>query len=171
MRGEKAKCGARLTRSEGSPPHARGKGYSPWERCRRRRITPACAGKSHLQRCGHQTMWDHPRMRGEKKSKIKRSLLATGSPPHARGKGSRQRQRQCRWRITPACAGKRRGAGARHRKRRDHPRMRGEKKKSPSNSVIFRGSPPHARGKAFRRFFQRVHIGITPACAGKRSPS
>ena len=52
-----------------------------------------------------------------------------------------------RFRITPACAGKRVFLSV------------------PATSVL--GSPPHVRGKAGNGSCGNVKIGITPACAGK----
>ena len=66
-------------------------------------------------------------MRGEKYLSATPELLPKGSPPHARGKGTRYITRWLLEGITPACAGKSciwRGLCTR---RRDHPRMRGEK--------------------------------------------
>ena len=66
MRGEK-RCWTPWTAGRGgSPPHARGKdpiGPIPFLR---RRITPACAGKSLYVENAALSLEDHPRMRGEK---------------------------------------------------------------------------------------------------------
>ena len=127
VRGEKAKCGARLTRSEGSPPRARGKGCKLRHNRIATRITPACAGKRlHIVTLSY-TIWDHPRVRGEKLIWLLTSEIFTGSPPRARGKG--RALPKCPWvaGITPACAGKRQSAEPGSRGRRDHPRVRGEK--------------------------------------------
>ena len=47
--------------------------------------------------------------------------------------------------------------------------MRGEKCTHLAVSGAAWGSPPHARGKAYRRVGDVDPFGITPACAGKRS--
>ena len=54
---------------------------------------------------------------------------------------------------------------------RDHPRMRGEDIIITRPPRASQGSPPHARGR--RRLERRLppRMGITPACAGKTSPS
>ena len=72
--------------------------------------------------------------------------------------------------ITPACAGKRAGQPRISRGFGDHPRMRGEKSGKQVCTLRHQGSPPHARGKAVYRRGTFVLVGITPACAGKRSP-
>ena len=71
------------------------------------RITPACAGK----RIWILRIWtkdkDHPRVCGEKKGVKKWMDSFHGSPPRVRGKVKAFEGGVCRYRITPACAGKR----------------------------------------------------------------
>ena len=70
--------------------------------------------------------------------------------------------------ITPACAGK---SGRVHPVSgpvQDHPRVCGEKSLPMPASTCTAGSPPHVRGKAMSAVPERVCVGITPACAGKR---
>ena len=70
-------------------------------------------------------------------------------------------------RITPAYAGKsQRGIRANCRKR-DHPRLCGEKKISWIPFVYNRGSPPPMRGKADDISNYYLKLRITPAYAGK----
>ena len=106
MRGEDFPAEAEQVAREGSPPHARG-------RLRRGApidpslgITPACAGKTIERRTSHACCTDHPRMRGEDHRATVHQTNVHGSPPHARGR----RSREAFWRyfggITPACAGK-----------------------------------------------------------------
>ena len=54
-------------------------------------------------------------------------------------------------------------------KRRDHPRLCGEKVKTDSGRCATRGSPPPMRGKVSNIITHCSSIGITPAYAGKRS--
>ena len=71
------------------------------------RITPAYAGKRICRRCTHASMWDHPRLCGEKLFEFGNSGFMMGSPPPMRGKGT--------------CRGySKTGSG-------DHPRLCGEK--------------------------------------------
>ena len=51
----------------------------------------------------------------------------------------------------------------------DHPRVRGEKIRRGLVRFQIEGSPPRARGKVSRCRFGVCLLGITPACAGKRS--
>ena len=70
---------------------------------------------------------------------------------------------------TPACAGKTKCSDSKPPRSQDHPRMRGEDCPSSSVASVDFGSPPHARGRLFRRFPDFVDERITPACAGKTS--
>ena len=132
-------------------------------------ITPACAGKRPGSARRQTPSWDHPRMRGEKSLSEPQAASFAGSPPHARGKDSNAWATPDLTGITPACAGKRRSSHAPAAQRGDHPRMRGEKWLLEWRLALYRGSPPHARGKVRLRAEQLHHAGITPACAGKRT--
>ena len=71
--------------------------------------------------------------------------------------------------ITPACAGKsgfRRSSSGR---RRDHPRVCGEKPFPQLESTVPPGSPPRMRGKDSLASMTVLFVRITPACAGKSS--
>ena len=110
----------------GSPPHARGRPVKDHGIRLSGGITPACAGKTG-QRPRHTSVWrDHPRMRGEDRSKTTAYVCLAGSPPHARGRQTQGIHKPPRTGITPACAGKTPVSRPRWRRRRDHPRMRGE---------------------------------------------
>ena len=50
----------------------------------------------------------------------------------------------------------------------DHPRMCGEEAFGGSTPVLGWGSPPHVRGRDIVVVLILMHLGITPACAGKR---
>ena len=130
----------------GSPPLARGKAreYLLW----------ICLAR------------DHPRLRGEKKSKKPLILASMGSPPLARGKATGSVSIERSYRITPACAGKSRRPVL-PLAPRDHPRLRGEKKADMYEYELVEGSPPLARGKEQIGTDCFNDIGITPACAGK----
>ena len=91
-----------------------------------------------------------------------------GSPPRVRGKGLGVLSHARRAGITPACAGKR-GEGAKTSEQgRDHPRVCGEKQKGAWAEGTVMGSPPRVRGKELQLLEMAEHLGITPACAGKR---
>ena len=66
-------------------------------------------------------------MRGEKGSYVRNVITSTGSSPHARGKGPVSGSLIAKFRIIPACAGKRTVRNRYGCGKQDHPRMRGEK--------------------------------------------
>ena len=72
-----------------------------------------------------------------------------GSPPRVRGKDSRGSYPAVRFRITPACAGKRSARRCSLMGSGDHPRVCGEKAQLVCGRIAAAGSPPRVRGKAF----------------------
>ena len=153
---------------EGSPPRVRGKVFPIVIIVIADRITPACAGKSCQNQSKVCTIWDHPRVCGEKSilaSVITRTL---GSPPRVRGKVLISgRSNDCTG-ITPACAGKSCILHGCLAMIRDHPRVCGEKKTKLGKSICHKGSPPRVRGKVLLIPHTFLGCRITPACAGKR---
>ena len=71
-------------------------------------------------------------------------------------------------RITPAYAGKRMEKAKEMLRRKDHPRLCGEKFVQLLHVVVRPGSPPPMRGKVTPSFAFCYILGITPAYAGKR---
>ena len=131
-------------------------------------ITPACAGKTAPHALGPA-----PR---------------PGSPPHARGRPAFSALKPSGIRITPACAGKTFPYSCRETTIADHPRMRGEDvgfrsegefldgitpacagktKYDKRYANLWKGSPPHARGRRGQQYVRVRPVRITPACAGK----
>ena len=131
-------------------------------------ITPAWAGKSRLFRMLLDCLRDHPRMGGEKYAFYHLLCLASGSPPHGRGKGSPVCLTGSRSGITPAWAGKSTLQTSTTRTAGDHPRMGGEKSYFVCTIDTPIGSPPHGRGKGGYGWLMLTLTGITPAWAGKR---
>ena len=84
-----------------------------------------------------------------------------------RGKGNLSGPFYSRSGITPACAGKRDGSADSVPKRKDHPRVCGEKTPCFSTWQTRLGSPPRVRGKVVFKVARVQSPGITPACAGK----
>ena len=85
-----------------------------------------------------------------------------------RGKGKLENLTRTIIRITPAYAGKRQSHQKLCHPSRDHPRLCGEKPRSPAAKGTSRGSPPPMRGKVPVVFSFCLSLGITPAYAGKR---
>ena len=90
-----------------------------------------------------------------------------GSPPHTRGKANAVVQAAGVLGITPAYAGKSMYPPGGHKRRRDHPRIRGEKLEETLSKADVVGSPPHTRGKELAVVSIAGGNRITPAYAGK----
>ena len=85
----------------------RGKDFPLKFVCLEIRITPAYAGKRILERPANGAIEDHPRLCGEKFSRILAVVELLGSPPPMRGKVHVVFDLSYVYRITPAYAGKR----------------------------------------------------------------
>ena len=96
-------------------------------------------------------------------------VFAIGSPPRVRGKGVQSCNERVAVGITPAYAGKSWGRARTSSRRRDHPRVCGEKYTCPLMSLSSGGSPPRMRGKGLGISMSDYSDGITPAYAGKRA--
>ena len=132
-------------------------------------VSPAYAGKSS---CLWWRKWpcrDHPRVCGEKLNTHLTFPPSSGSPPRMRGKVMLTRWPFSMSGITPAYAGKRIICPKSAVISWDHPRVCGEKLRLPAVRFEGVGSPPHVRGKAYRKGSGTSTTGITPACAGKRA--
>ena len=115
----------------GSPPRMRGKENRVLRRVLRVGITPACAGKSTLERAIAHNVWDHPRTCGEKRLNGFKKTSGQGSPPHMRGKALARAAMLGNKGITPAHAGKSIPRCQRYPAAGDHPRTCGEKSQLP----------------------------------------
>ena len=131
------------------------------------RITPAYAGKSFAFAMIILYSRDHPRLCGEKFEKLSKKQKVVGSPPPMRGKVASCPLVEENARITPAYAGKRNSFSLGRRKRWDHPRLCGEKRKIFRKINSQTGSPPPMRGKGACIGVHRHGDRITPAYAGK----
>ena len=165
--GKSLYVGLNFAQTEGSPPRMRGKAsLAQIEECNDG-ITPAYAGKRKAsgrhQHCGE----DHPRVCGEKFLFLLFTQTLLGSPPRMRGKALSTPKKNTVSRITPAYAGKSRQRRRRGRRRQDHPRVCGEKRRRVIAATCKRGSPPRMRGKALHVDGNGHLEGITPAYAGK----
>ena len=109
-------------------------------------------------------------MCGEKELCALAGMAEAGSPPRVRGKALLFYHLIANVGITPACAGKRMLRRCSRARRRDHPRVCGEKDRGEAVAYYAMGSPPRVRGKGPRRGRRLLRDGITPACAGKSSP-
>ena len=152
----------------GSPPRGRGKVSFTFWIILHSGITPAWAGKRHINVYKVCVSEDHPRVGGEKSRVAPRSDPGTGSPPRGRGKDRRKPQIRGRKRITPAWAGKSHSILVFAPVSRDHPRVGGEKRHLDILRLHRLGSPPRGRGKEVKDLREAIQMRITPAWAGKR---
>ena len=134
--------------AKGSPPLARGTALAFIAFCQGVGITPACAGNRGGRGGRGRRGRDHPRLRGEQTGCHAADADILGSPPLARGTGTKPPTHCNCCRITPACAGNSQNPA---------PRMK-----------CYLGSPPLARGTVKWRIPSAYPCGITPACAGNR---
>ena len=104
--GEKAKRRKDQQPRKGSPPPMRGKAVLAVGDTDITRITPAYAGKSSDYTAGKCWFWDHPRLCGEKVTKLVVFPINVGSPPPMRGKVQIIQRGNVGFGITPAYAGK-----------------------------------------------------------------
>ena len=135
------------------------------------RIIPACAGNADGRSERARTLTDHPRLRGERRSREPGRGQRLGSSPPARGTRRQTRLRIPVGRIIPACAGNARRPAETSRIFTDHPRLRGERLVSDHHRVIEYGSSPPARGTQEQPHAVKFDRRIIPACAGNASPS
>ena len=150
----------------GSPPLARGTATKRIKYFVTSGITPACAGNRFFAKIEIFLFRDHPRLRGEQPPPTRTPIMASGSPPLARGTEGITRLDYSGLRITPACAGNSQRFNIGRRVARDHPRLRGEQASSWRRAYRTLGSPPLARGTGEKLTGEKAKRRITPACAG-----
>ena len=155
---------------DGSSPRVRGKRPPLGPDHSRRRLIPACAGKTC---CGGATPsgWGaHPRVCGENAVAVRARVDGRGSSPRVRGKPIRHRPPPARRRLIPACAGKTVNGSTITFPSGAHPRVCGENAHLSSFCRPGRGSSPRVRGKPSGGVARAAGVGLIPACAGKTSP-
>mgnify|MGYP000845010215 CR=1 FL=1 len=96
-------------RFEGSSPRVRGKQHHRRDLLARRRLIPACAGKTAPPRPAAAASPAHPRVCGENVGRGVERDRPRGSSPRVRGKPCSRTCRPRRARLIPACAGKTHG--------------------------------------------------------------
>ena len=92
--------------------------------------SPHTRGAPSISTCSPPPSPDHPRIRGEHESTMYCSPRDSGSSPHTRGARLRKGSGRGRAGIIPAYAGSTPAPAERPRRRRDHPRIRGEHRPS-----------------------------------------
>ena len=146
MCGEHSAQMARDYKAKGSSPHVRGARRHGHERQHRQGIIPACAGSTSTTPTRPCRSRDHPRMCGEHTAQAKEGDTLAGSSPHVRGAPVGGDFVGVNAGIIPACAGSTSDGSKTWQRRRDHPRMCGEHRRTVWTRVQNRGSSPHVRG-------------------------
>ena len=132
----------------------------------RTKVNSAYAGNTcqNWQSRGQQR--DYPRLRGEYAGRPLMSANTSGSPPLARGILKTMHRTATGTGITPARGGNTDLRFQKNRRKRDHPRSRGEYRLLYNLPSGFQGSPPLARGIRCQLAIGLRRIGITHARAG-----
>ena len=151
---------------DGSSPHTRGARY--WIRGGGgfTGIIPAYAGSTRAPLRRSRRCPDHPRIRGEHDGSARISRVGGGSSPHTRGALEEGADRHRHRRIIPAYAGSTNRHRRHGRRRRDHPRIRGEHSASSTWNTNSKGSSPHTRGAPAPSVGRFRKARIIPAYAG-----
>ena len=92
--------------ARGSSPRVRGKPAQADEHTIRRRLIPACAGKTCTARLWASRWWAHPRVCGENWVGGPNNFMRGGSSPRVRGKPPYPTRHTSPCGLIPACAGK-----------------------------------------------------------------
>ena len=150
----------------GSSPHTRGARRRRRGKSAATRIIPAYAGSTPTRQRPSGSPRDHPRIRGEHLLTVSCRSPREGSSPHTRGARGRARVYPISSRIIPAYAGSTALQPPRARRRRDHPRIRGEHRHNSWTNPLARGSSPHTRGARARPAQELAIERIIPAYAG-----
>ena len=144
--GEQRRQLSTMSSAMGSPPRVRGTAIQRRTAWKHPWITPACAGNSPWEAYHRAASRDHPRVCGEQRLNRHRLKRLRGSPPRVRGTVRLLSKTSIIGRITPACAGNRRGWLSTPRAAGDHPRVCGEQAPPLPGPALFLGSPPRVRG-------------------------
>ena len=130
-------------------------------------FTPAYAGKIPKEPIKTKPPVVHPRIRGEDAGRDGARRLSGGSPPHTRGRYDIRDAENVVNRFTPAYAGKMTPFALLSIISEVHPRIRGEDRACLQAPESPSGSPPHTRGRSPAIQAVDLHVGFTPAYAGK----
>ena len=133
-------------------------------------LIPAHAGKTRTSRLYSYTVRAHPRSRGENRGVYRYSEDPEGSSPLTRGKLQLGHHVLPVHGLIPAHAGKTSRPRLRSRRRRAHPRSRGENRSIRRPRAGRMGSSPLTRGKRPAPAWRGQDNGLIPAHAGKTTP-
>ena len=166
-RGENGSTALPYSSTRGSSPLTRGKPQARCEGQRGHGLIPAHAGKTLEGLQARHMRWAHPRSRGENGCPAAGPPPMRGSSPLTRGKPADRARRLAVAGLIPAHAGKTCPWRDRPRRRRAHPRSRGENRLALRLLDSARGSSPLTRGKRRSLIGGPSDLGLIPAHAGK----
>ena len=126
VRGEHSALIPAILAKAGSSPRSRGARACAVVRGGARGIIPAFAGSTGSRFATSVAQWDHPRVRGEHASTMRRAEPTAGSSPRSRGAQARRGAGDQGRGIIPAFAGSTARPSGESRRAGDHPRVRGE---------------------------------------------
>ena len=152
---------------QGSSPRVRGKPIRHRPPPARRRLIPACAGKTLGQHPCVALRPAHPRVCGENLTAENAVIPGEGSSPRVRGKRDHGLLRRGPPGLIPARAGKTSGGRAARRGGSAHPRACGENAVVVAYNKSEAGSSPRVRGKHLRGENVRLSNGSSPRVRGK----
>ena len=139
-----------LLAADGSSPRVRGKRDRRRRDPHRRRLIPACAGKTSPCARLSSIVTAHPRVCGENVPGSAASVYKSGSSPRVRGKHPAITKDDEIIGLIPACAGKTAARGHFPGGGQAHPRVCGENLGDLIDRAATVGSSPRVRGKPIR---------------------
>ena len=151
----------------GSSPRVRGKQETAEVLGPRRRLIPACAGKTSTSPTPSRSRSAHPRVCGENRYIPGGDTGVQGSSPRVRGKPRAWFTTRNTEGLIPACAGKTTRLSSTTPAAWAHPRVCGENRGCGSPYDPGAGSSPRVRGKRSRGGSDSIENRLIPACAGK----
>ena len=131
-----------------------------------RRFIPACAGNANGATVARPVAPVHPRVCGERTSKIPRRGKGGGSSPRVRGTPRAADRLPGIHRFIPACAGNATNRPSRSSGTTVHPRVCGERQRRDCRQTGCAGSSPRVRGTHIEDSAKGKGRRFIPACAG-----
>ena len=166
LRGERIDPTTRVVSVDGSSPLARGTHQNDVTDRGIYRFIPACAGNARVAGTLPGACPVHPRLRGERRSRLHLDRKVDGSSPLARGTQLLDSLASTLLRFIPACAGNAADQASHGCGPPVHPRLRGERETSSSGRGTHIGSSPLARGTRIELEAAVINARFIPACAG-----
>ncbi len=150
----------------GSSPRVRGTVAAPGRARRSRRFIPACAGNGTAPAMRRTSPPVHPRVCGERHTRLHLHPGCGGSSPRVRGTASTQSVPRLQGRFIPACAGNGSLRPTYWPATSVHPRVCGERVSPAAAETIRSGSSPRVRGTGVDGDRMTAVTRFIPACAG-----